>query len=497
MTKLNVAVMSKHKKHIGFLLLVFLAVFLALVNVKDANAAQAAKLVVNVPVANMYAEANARTPVVSQALYNEEVSVINSQHGFYLIQTQDDYQGWVPEKFLSRARNAASNNVQVKSLFANVFQEADIGKHVPLLTLPFGTRLPLIKVANEDWVAVALVDGKTGWIQRGDVITNPHPMTMASMLALSHQFIGLPYLWGGVSSFGFDCSGFAQNLYKQIGILLPRDTKDQVYAPSFVNVSLQNLHQGDLLYFGWDNKVSHTGVYLGDNKFINATTYGEPCVQIGDLRAPHWRAMFIVARHFSDSDNQPAFIGSAMPIPAAIKEKMQRYTWRQGCPVPLENLAYLKLSYWGFDDKPHQGEMVVNKSVASEVMEIFQELYEQKFPIEKMRLMDAYQGNDDAADEDNNTSAFNCRAMTDFPDQYSVHSYGKAIDINPTLNPYVNNGKITPASSAKYVDRAVYHKGKIIKDSSTYKSFIDRGWMWGGDWVGNLKDYQHFEKPSK
>lgn len=450
---------------------------------------------VNASVTNMYEKADANSPVVSQAIYATPVKILNKQHGFALVQTADSYQGWVNEhELVFRSILANARMAKVKNLFANIFQDASISNHQPMLTVPFGTMLPLVKIASEDWLAVQLADGKTGWVQAADFTIDPQPMSMTDMLALSHIFVGIPYLWGGVSSYGFDCSGFVQMLYKQIGVFLPRDTNIQVYWPGFKEVTKEELQPGDILYLGFDKKVSHTGVYLGNHLFVNATTEGKPMVQVSDVRLPHWQKLYIIARRV-DNVAPPQFQGSIETVPADVSQKMQQYSWRPGCPVSIENLAYLKMSYWGFDNKPHLGTMIVGKDVAQEVLAIFKELYEQKYPIEKMQPIDAYHGNDTASMVDNNTSAFNCRAMTDFPDQYSVHSYGRAIDINPLINPYVNNGKVEPNEGAPYADRAVYHKGKILMNSAVYNVFTKYGWVWGGSWYGPIKDFQHFEKP--
>jgi cell wall-associated NlpC family hydrolase len=443
----------------------------------------------------MYSKPIAHADVISQAIYNTGITVIKEQNGFALIQTPDNYQGWVDKRLLS-SRTARSNasTAKVTNFFANIYQEPNTMKHEPIVTAAFATEFPIVKDVDERWLKVSLADGNAGFIQKGDVAINAEPLTMSEMLKLSHKFIGLPYLWGGVSTYGFDCSGFVEMLYAQMGIILPRDNNDQVYLPGYIEVAKQNLQPGDIMYFGWDNVISHAAVYLGDNKFIGSTAYKNPSVQICDLRNPYWNKIFIVARRMNNTP-PPQFKGSIATIPHNIKQQMLQYTWHQGCPVPIENLAYLQISYWGFDNKPHQGELIVNQNVARDVLAIFKELYEEKFPIEKMRLIDDYQGNDQASMADNNTTSFNCRTQTDFGKLFSMHSYGMAIDINPLINPYVNNGKIEPKEGAANLERDVYHKGKIIKDSAVYNAFAKRGWIWGGDSFGAIHDYQHFEKP--
>ncbi|RUR10330.1 M15 family peptidase [Legionella septentrionalis] len=191
-------------------------------------------------------------------------------------------------------------------------------------------------------------------------------------------------------------------------------------------------------------------------------------------------------------ENKP-FIAIISNIPAGIKGEMEKYTWHPECPVPLNKLSYIKMRYWGFDNKPHMGEMIVNKSLATEITKLFKFLYEHKFPIERMELMHQFKGDDDASMLANNTSAFNCRALTGLPGMYSQHSYGRAIDINPRINPYVKGKIILPLNGTKFIDRQETYPGKITSISLVYTIFKQHGWDWGGDWY-DVQDYQHFEK---
>lgn len=180
-------------------------------------------------------------------------------------------------------------------------------------------------------------------------------------------------------------------------------------------------------------------------------------------------------------------------IPEDVKIKMIGSTWKPGCPVPLKDLSYLTVPYYGFDNKNHLGFLIVHKNVAHQVGKIFYQLFQQKFPIEKMQLMDTFHGDDDLAMSANNTSAFNCRSIIGKPGIFSLHSYGIAIDINTKLNPYVKGNLVLPKEGKAYVDRSQKMPGKIIFGDSTYMFFRNAGWSWGGDWT-TLKDYQHFEK---
>jgi len=196
---------------------------------------------------------------------------------------------------------------------------------------------------------------------------------------------------------------------------------------------------------------------------------------------------------FANAAQHSSFQSTIHPIPQHIQTKMKQNTWRQGCPLALNQLAYVELDYWGFDDKTHTGALIVNKDLADEVVAIFKVLFQHKFRIQSMKLMDEYKGDDNAAMDANNTSAFNCREVTDKPGEFSQHSYGRAIDINTLINPYVNGNKILPAQGAPYATRKKNAPGTIMQGDLVYQEFIKHGWDWGGNWY-DVQDYQHFEK---
>ncbi len=182
-----------------------------------------------------------------------------------------------------------------------------------------------------------------------------------------------------------------------------------------------------------------------------------------------------------------------LPIDEEIEKRISGVSWKQGSPVSLDGLNYVRVAYWGFDDKQHEGELIVNAAIAQEVVEIFKELYEKKFPIDKIRLIDEYEADDSKSMEDNNTSAFCFREVEGKPGKISKHSYGLAIDINPVQNPYIYKDQISPTYGEVYSDRTVVKKGMIEKNDECYSAFKSRGWQWGGDWKYE-KDYQHFQK---
>lgn len=199
----------------------------------------------------------------------------------------------------------------------------------------------------------------------------------------------------------------------------------------------------------------------------------------------------IVSQDEMVSLTEPSFM--MQPVTPSIEERIVGRSWKKGSPVSLNQLTYIQVTHWGFDDELHKGEMLVHKSVAAELLEIFQILYEAKYPIERMELIDNFDANDDASMEANNSSSFCFRQMTN-GGTLSKHSYGLAIDINPFMNPYISGNYIAPKGSERYIDRDQVRQGMIIKGDVLYNAFIERGWIWGGDWE-TPKDYQHFEKP--
>ncbi len=206
-----------------------------------------------------------------------------------------------------------------------------------------------------------------------------------------------------------------------------------------------------------------------------------------------FQSMLISSFAFAHAEKNRLFASKITSIPQSIAKQMRQHTWHQGCPVSLEQLAYIRLSYWGFDQQPHTGELIVHKELADEVAAIFKMLYQHKFPIQRMELMDVFKGDDNASMAANNTSAFNCREVTERPGEYSQHSYGRAIDINPLINPYVKEEKILPTAGKAYVNRKQPFPGKITKGDFVYQEFIKYGWDWAGNWY-DIQDYQHFEK---
>ncbi len=186
-----------------------------------------------------------------------------------------------------------------------------------------------------------------------------------------------------------------------------------------------------------------------------------------------------VASGFSSSINE---------IDDALAGRMGS-SWRPGCPVPLSDLRYLTVTYRGFDGADHSGELVIAASVAPGVVGVFRQLYDDGFPIASLRLVDDFGGSDDQSMAADNSSAFNCRAVTGGTG-FSEHSYGTAIDLNPVQNPYLSGDTVLPEQGRPFLDRAP-GPGVITAGDPVVRAFASIGWTWGGSWSGPI-DYQHF-----
>ena len=189
----------------------------------------------------------------------------------------------------------------------------------------------------------------------------------------------------------------------------------------------------------------------------------------------------------------------ASEIDDVIFARIKGKSYKDDCIVPLSDLRYLHVLHIGFDGETHEGEMICNAAIAGDMLDIFKKLYEAKYQIEKIRLVDEYNADDETSMRDNNSSSFNFRFIS-HTKKVSNHGYGLAVDINTLYNPYVKevDGKINiePATASEYVDRSKNFPHKIDHDDLCYKLFIQHGFEWGGDWK-SVKDYQHFEKPLK
>ncbi|MCI8793438.1 MAG: M15 family metallopeptidase [Eubacterium sp.] len=185
-------------------------------------------------------------------------------------------------------------------------------------------------------------------------------------------------------------------------------------------------------------------------------------------------------------------------ISSEMKSQMTGKSFpRSGAKISFSDLREVRVKYYDFKGKVRTGSLVVNKKIALKTAKIFYELYQIRYPVQKLRPIDMYDADDTRSMEANNTSAFNYRRVQGST-KLSMHSKGLAIDLNPRINPCIRNGVVDPPGGKVYKNRNVrkckgkYRKYMIHKGDRVYKIFKKYGFKWGGEWY-SLKDYQHFE----
>ncbi|HRI52338.1 MAG TPA: C40 family peptidase [Pseudomonadota bacterium] len=288
------------------------------------------RAVVVTPVADLMERPEAESPLADQALFGDTVEIIAAPAGdcalpggrFFLIETAARYRGYIQVQSLMPWPEPAppyrSGALwRVVSRFTNVYPQPDLTRSNPLVVLPLGVAMRPVRELSERWVEVALPDGRHGFAQRGDLQKEPQPpaLTRACIVeqALAHE--GSPYLWGGRSTYGIDCSGLVSNAYEACGVTVPRDAHQQFEWQSMRPVgqptaeAISELQPGDLLFFVSADappvspqapdgklpgkppgklKITHVGVYIGDGQFVHATTSDRPTVHKTTLREPGW-----------------------------------------------------------------------------------------------------------------------------------------------------------------------------------------------------------------
>ena len=242
--------------------------------------------------------------------HNSIQALLETRDAFARIETPDHYTGWVAAAGLNEyldakaPRYAARGPVaEVTSLMANLYRDPDVTTARPKAQAPLGARLEVVKPPEDPrkrWVTVRLPTGETAFVQSGDVrlgdAADPRPRgSEADLVATARRFTGVPYLWGGMSVQGLDCSGLTSRVYAVNGVELRRDADMQFDDPRAQPVERGALRPGDLVFFG-EKKITHVGMYVGDGRFINATTHTRPDVHEESLDDPYWVALYRGAR---------------------------------------------------------------------------------------------------------------------------------------------------------------------------------------------------------
>ena len=206
----------------------------------------------------------------------------------------------------------------------------------------------------------------------------------------------------------------------------------------------------------------------------------------------------LASRPTTGPSTHPGYRASVRRIGPALRARMAD-SREPGCPVAWADLRHVRVTYVGFDGRDHTGELVVGARWARPLVGVFERLHDARWPIHRMRLVDAYGGDDDRSMAADNSSAYNCRTVAG-SDDWSDHAYGAAIDLNPVENPYTRGSSVSPPAGARFADLdrapdASLPRGVIGADGVVVRAFADIGWEWGGTWAS--PDYQHFAAPTR
>ena len=282
------------------------ALFLILLSTSLLAQTEATRGVVIQSVENMFSKPSLKVDVVSQALLGTTVKILKTEKDdqgkdWYFIETPDTYQGWIESRAVrlyqpGEKLYAASGQVmEVTSLMAFVYATPDVTEQKPLKMAPISTVLE-VGQPEERWVPVTLPCGHKGFIQAGEGEIKQAPfkrprLTPDQMVVQAKRFLGLPYLWGGTSPLGIDCSGFAQLIYRLSGVEILRDAGIQFTSSGLMEIPKGQEKAGDLIFFG-GKSITHVGMMISDHEFIHATTHDKPVVQISDLRDAYWQRIY-------------------------------------------------------------------------------------------------------------------------------------------------------------------------------------------------------------
>ncbi len=240
------------------------------------------------PVVEMRKSAYHLSEVVSQSFFGEEIEPIAIIEGdWQKIRTSDGYEGWVPIKSFIKRLTPYAPTLKISRLTALIYSSMDTTLG-PICRLPYEAALHPLELSDPRWIKVALPDSCICYIQRGDTLQEPLPSTKEELVTFSQKFLGLPYVWGGRTSFGYDCSGFVQMLYRQIKMDLPRDSKDQCSDKRGCVIDVKEVKPCDLVFFGSPH-IGHVGMCIGGDQFIHSTVgENQPWIRISHFSDLEW-----------------------------------------------------------------------------------------------------------------------------------------------------------------------------------------------------------------
>ena len=223
-------------------------------------------MVISTAVAPVHKEAGFTSEMVTQGLMFESVRILSEKDSWYNIKMEDEYEGWIHHFYLSETQANTRNSLLLTNRHTPIYAQWDRDDQIQAL-LSFATVVQLIEKTFE-YCKIELINGEVGFIPAQG---NRALKTRDAIVRLANSLLGVPYLWGGKSSFGYDCSGFVQMVLKSAGISIPRDTEFQIKADLLEEISITSTQPGDLVFFSEDNCINHVAFVIGDGKIIHCS----------------------------------------------------------------------------------------------------------------------------------------------------------------------------------------------------------------------------------
>lgn len=256
------------------------------------------------PLVHLHTKPERQAELESQLLYGSLCHIDKVEGQWAHIFNEEHGKGWVEYAALIAIDKPYPTQATVESLWTHVYETPSRVASPPKLTLFFETPLNVVGEGERGWSQIALLDGTSGWVHTGDLRFSREARSPAEMVALAKRFVGVPYLWGGASSQGYDCSAFIQMLYRQRGIKLPRNSKDQAVAQGWRTLDNgEKVKEGDLAFLGL-GKVTHVVLMLDDKHCIQTAgeyPHGGPHVlQVTTLDHPFWQERSLFTRRLQN-----------------------------------------------------------------------------------------------------------------------------------------------------------------------------------------------------
>ena len=222
-------------------------------------------LIVKTAYANIYSEPKFSSQLVTQALFFETLKVISSNGDWLEVSQWDGYKGYVHSFYLSDNLISQRNDFVVKDRFLSLYDSPDFSNLI--MMAPFGARIPII-FNNDEYYMSESINDKTYFFR--EEISSSNDDIRSMIIKYSKKLIGSPYLWGGKTPFGYDCSGFVQQVFKSLDISFQRDTSEQIKDNRMSSIDIESVNKGDILFFDMEgNGVDHVGIWYNKNHVIH------------------------------------------------------------------------------------------------------------------------------------------------------------------------------------------------------------------------------------